>query len=257
MRIQVALLIWLALSSAVSQARVFNFKDSGLGVFLRGTGGLSSVSDEPFGKSSGVDTSMDDESKYQYGGELGAVFGIGDSVNLRIGAEVMRHHPVKGSGRNPSDQERFELESSTFVFNPNLALEFLFKQSQATRMYVQLGVGYAMVDVENRYDMTSTGTAELGGIDDFNEKMSGVAPSYLLGVGMETQALDNVTLSLEGGYRYIKVSELKYTGDVNNIVSPAGAAKDAPALNHDGSQRELDLGGFFVGAALRFYLHFL
>jgi opacity protein-like surface antigen len=256
MNLKSALLIGFALISAASEARVFSYKDAGLSVLLRGTGGMSSVSDAPFGQSSGVDTTMDDQSKYQYGGELGMVLALNDKTNLRLGAEVMKHHPVRGSGKNPAEQERFELESSTFVFNPNLAFEFLFKQGQSSRFFVQLGVGYAMVDVENRYDMNSTGTAELA-VDDFNEKMSGSAPSYMAGVGMEFQALDNVALSFEAGYRYCKIAELKYTGDFNSIVAPTGTHKGDPALNHDGSQRELDLGGAFVGAALRFYLHFL
>lgn len=224
---------------------------------LRGTGGTSGIADDPYGNSSGNGTSMDDESKYQYSGELGVVLGMGENVNFRLGAEIMKPHPVQGHGKNStSNADRFEIESSTFVFNPNVALELMFKAGQSSRYFGQLGVGYSMVDVENRYDMTATGVSELG-VDDFNEKMSGTAISYLVGVGLEATLLDNVNFSLEGGYRYCKVAELKYTGDVNNIVAPSGAKKGEAALNGDGSKRTLDLSGFFVGASLRFYLHFL
>lgn len=252
----IAALVWTALLWApLAQARVFNFNDTGLGVMLRGTGGTSSLGDSAFGDSSGTDTSMEDESKYQYGGEIGAVMG-GDSFNFRIGAEIIRHHPVKAHGKNPSDQERFELESKTFVFNPNVAFEIFMKKSESTRFYAQLGVGYAMVDVENRYEMTAQGTTDLG-VGSFNEKMSGTGMSYILGAGLETRFIDNVTLSLEAGYRYLKITELKYTGEVNNIVTPSGAAKGAAATNHDGSKRAVDLSGVFLGTSLRFYLNFL
>jgi opacity protein-like surface antigen len=237
-------------------ARVFNFKETGLGVMLRGTGGMTGVADDAYGNSSGDGTSMDDESKYSYGGELGAILGLGEGFNVRIGAEILKPHPVKGHGKNPSDQERFELESSVFMFNPNIAFEIFLKKSDSIRFFGQFGVGYAMVDVENRYDMTTQGTTDLG-VGDFNEKMSGTAIAYMIGAGLETTMLDNVTLSLECGYRYVKISELKYTGDVNNIVAPSGAAKDATALNNDGTKRTLDLGGVFAGASLRFYLNFL
>jgi hypothetical protein len=249
-------LLLIALWSATAGARVFSFKDSNFGVMLRGTGGMSNLGDDAFGKSSGQDTTTDDQSKYQYGGEIAAVMGVGEKANFRLGAEIVRHHPVKGHGKNSSDAELFELESKTFVFNPNVAVEIIFDQGESTRWYGQLGVGYAMVDVENRYAMTAQGAGELG-VGDFGEKLSGTGLAYIIGVGLETSALNNATLSLEAGYRYLKISELKHTGDVNNIVSPSGVAKGAAATNHDGSKRELDLSGAFVGAALRFYLHFL
>ena len=250
-------LLFIMIASPPAFARVFSFKDSNLGVMLRGSGGTSSVGKDPYGDSSGSDTTIVDETKYNYSGELGLVLGMGSSFNLRIGSEIIQHHPVKeGHGLNPGGIERFQLESSTFVFNPNIAAEIFFEAGATTRFFAQLGLGYAMVDVANRYTMTATGTSELG-VNDFNEKMSGTGISAMVGAGLETFLLDNVTLSLDAGYRYIQVSELKYSGDVNNIVRPTGALKGEAALNTDGSKRELNLGGVFVGASLRFYQHFL
>ncbi len=255
MKISVLALVLCFGSSAY--ARVFNFKDTGLGVMLRGTGGLSSVDKDPYGDSSGSSTEIDEQTKYNYGGELAAVWGMGQNYNLRLGAEVMQHHPIKeGHGKNAAGTDRFQFDSSTFVFNPNIAAEIFLEAGSKFRFFAQAGVGYAMVDVENRYTMTATGTSELG-VGSFNEKMSGTGMSYLVGAGFEALMLDNVTISVDGGYRYIKITELKYTGDVNNIVAPAGAAKGDTALKNDGTKRELNLGGLFVGASLRFYLNFL
>ncbi len=250
-------LVLVLLIGPPSYARVFNFKNSGTGVMLRGSGGMSSVGKDPYGNSSGTGTSIADETKYNYSGELGLIFGMGENCNLRIGAEVIQHHPIKeGHGKDSSDTELFQLDSSTFVFNPNLAMEFFLESGQSTRFFAQGGLGYAMVDVENRYTMTAPGTSAFG-VGDFNEKMSGTGLSVMVGAGFETTLIDNVTFSIDGGYRYIKVAELKYTGDVNNIVSPSGTSKGDTALKGDGTKRELNLGGLFIGASLRFYLNFL
>lgn len=254
---RLVLALTLLLSGAEAQARVFNFNDGGLAVFLRGKGGTSSVGKDTFGDSSGADTVIEDEVKYSYGGELGVLLGVGSGFNLRLGAEIIRHHPVTdGNGKNPAGQDRFTYDAYTFLFNPNIAAEIFLEQGQSTRYFAQVGVGYAMVDVENRYRMTAQGTSDTG-LSDFNEKMSGTTMSYMLGVGLETLMLDNVTFSLEAGYQHIQLKELKYTGDLNNFVSPGGAAKGDPALKHDGSKRELNLSTPFAGASLRFYLNFL
>lgn len=249
-------LLFMQFSGPQAQARVFNFKDGGLAVFLRGKGGTSNIGNDTFGDSSGTDTVIEDEIKYSYGGELGLLMGM-KGFNLRFGAEINRHHPITdGNGKNTSDQDRFTYDAYTFVFNPNVTAEIFMEEGQSTRLYAQVGVGYAMVDVENRYRMTAQGTTDLG-VSDFSEKMSGAGMSYLVGAGLETLMLDNVTFSIEAGYQYIKVGELKYTGDVNNIVAPTGAAKGDSALKNDGTKRELNLSTAFVGVSLRFYLNFL
>jgi opacity protein-like surface antigen len=256
MRVPLLLISALAFFAAPAEARVFNYKDSTLAMFLRGTGGTSNLGDAPFGDSCGTDTEISEGSKYSYSGELGLLIGLG-SVNLKLGAEALQHRPVaEGKGKNSSDVERFSLDSSTFVFNPNVAIEIVLDGAGNTRYFASGSVGYAMVDVENRYTMTATGTTDLG-VSDFNEKMIGTGMSATLGGGLESLFTDNVTFTLEGGYRYLKVAKLTYRGDVNNIVKPAGASKGEEALNHDGTSRALDLSSFFVGVSFRFYLHFL
>lgn len=244
-------------ASVTVEARVFNYKDASLAAFIRGTGGTSGVNQDPFANSSGVDTSVSGKISYAYSGELGAVIGLGDSMNLRIGAEGIQHHPLKeAKGSSPTDVERFTMESSVFVFNPNLTLEFFAAHSGSLRYYGSVGVGYAMIDVENRYTMSPTNDLSVN--TDFNEKMYATSTSYQVAAGLETLFVDNVTFAADVGYRYLKAASLKYRGDVNNFVAAPGTAlKDAEVLNHDGSARSLDLSGFFVGVAFRFYLHFL
>lgn len=251
---------WPALSLLVilpltAQARVFSFKDSNLAAYLRGTGGFSEVEQDPFIHSSGVGTSVEAKTDYSYSGEIGMLFGMGESVRVRLGVELIQHFPIKdATGTNASGTERFQLESSTTVFNPNVAFEMTYAAAGNTRYFFELGAGYADVTVENRYTMAAT--SDLG-IGDYNEKLTALGYSGTFAFGLETLFVDNTTFSLVAGYRYLPVPELKYKGDAITAQSPSGVAKGDVAKNHDGSNRSLDLSGIFVGLSLRFYLNFL
>ncbi|MGE0529098.1 MAG: hypothetical protein AB7G93_17885 [Bdellovibrionales bacterium] len=242
---------------AGAQARVFSYKDAFLSSYIRGTGQLSAVGKEPFGNSSGTDTSVDEETRFGYSGEIGFVFNLTQSFHLRLGAEAIQHRPVKeAKGLSPSGAERFSLDSSVFVFNPNVALEYVYSQRGNLRFYMTAGVGLAEVTVENRYTMTAAGTSQLG-VEDFNEKLAGSTYSSHFGVGLETLFVDNVTFSFDVGYRYLPVPSLKYKGPTNPIVSPGGVNEGDEARTHGGGKRQLDLGGLTLSAAFRFYLNFL
>jgi hypothetical protein len=248
------LLILVCVFSA--EARVFNYKEASKAAYLRGTGALSRVGQSAFENSSGTDTELKGESTYAYSGELGFVFGVGSMTNIRLGAEMIQHRPVDGKGLNPAGEERFALDSSVVVFNPNVTLEFIYKTQDNLRFFVFTGLGFADVTVDNRYTMTATGSTELG-VADFSEKLTGSTYSGHAGIGLEARFVDNVTFSCDFGYRYLPVRTLKYKGDVNNIVAPGGAAKGDEALNHDGHKRSLDLSGISAGITFRFYLQFL
>lgn len=246
-----------AVLAVPAQARVFNYKDSGLAAYLRGTGGFSKVNQEPFAHSSGG-ADIEEGSHLNYGGEIGFLFGLSANLHMRVGAEVIQARPVsQAKGTNSSDAELFSLDSSVFVFNPNVTFEYVYSGAGNLRFFSAVGAGLADITVENRYTMTATGTSAFGGVQDFNEKMSAQTTSGHFLIGLETLFLDNVTFTADVGYRYMPVKELKYKGDTNNIVSPGGVTKGSTVYNEDGSKRTMDLGGLFAGIAFRFYLNFL
>jgi len=252
-----AILIAILFAASTASARVFSYKDSSVAAYLRTTGGLSSLGKTPFAESSGDGTSVDGTTKYQYSGEIGVLVATG-KFNLRLGAEIIQHRPVSDAAGTDSDgDEMFKLTSSVSAFNPALTVEYTFNQQGNTRYYTMLGAGMADVTVENRYTMTTAGSAAFDNVTDYNELMSGSAISGLVGVGLETLFTDNVTFAIDAGYRYLQVSSLKYKGDVNSILVPAGAAKGDPVLNSDGSKRSLNMSGFTVGLNFRFYLNFM
>ena len=250
------LLAALLVLPCLAKARVFSYKDNETGAYVRGTGGLLSLDQDPFGNSSGPGTTISQSTKYDYGGELGFMLGLTPNLHLRLAAEVIQANPVAGDGTDASGATLFTLNSSVFVFNPNVAFEYVYSTHGNMRFYGELGVGYANVTVVNTYKMTSAGTAALG-VSDFNETMETNVLSGEAGIGLETLFTDNVTFLADFGYRYLPVHSLKYKADVNNIVSPGGVHKGDVVLNQDGSKRQFNLGGVFTGVAFRFYLNFL
>lgn len=236
---------------------MFSYKDAKLAAYLRATGGLSNLAQNAFKESIGDDDTVDGTVKYFYSGEIGFMAALHSNLNVRIGAELLQHRPVSDAkGTSEAGDELYMLNSSVSAFIPNLTLEYTLPPTGNVRMYLLAGVGYADVTVENRFAMSTAGSAAYG-VSDFNELMQGTATSYHLGTGIEFLFTDNVTCAMDIGYRMLQVANLKYKGDVNSILAPAGAAKGDPVLNADGSNRTLNLGGIQVGIGFRFYLNFL
>ena len=246
----------LLLMASAAQARIFNYKDSNLAMFLGGSLGTSQASQDAFANADGA-AAVDKDTKYAYSGEFGVLLGLNENLRMRMGAEIIQHTPIsKAPGLNASGAELFSLDSSIFVFNPNLVFEYSFKNLGGFRFFGEAGVGYAMVTASNSYAMTAAGTSAFG-VSDYKEGMTGTAISSMAGVGMEMIFVDNTTFSLHAGYRHIPVKELKYAGDVKTISQPGGVSKGDTVLNSDGSKRALNLDDIFVGVTLRFFLHFL
>lgn len=250
------LLYALALSGP-AQARVFNWKEATLAAYVRGTGGTSALGKNAFAASLGTGESVDATSALSYGGEIGAFFAFTPSVHVRIGAELLQSRSVgQAPGVNASGTELYRLNSTVSAFNPNVTLEFSRSSVGILRYFGYLGAGYATASVQNQFTMTAAGTSA-DGVNDFNEVMAGHAISGALGAGAEILFTDNATCVLDIGYRYMRFSNLKYTGDATTINPSAGVQKGDAVLGTDGQPRVLDLSGVTVGVAFRFYLNFL
>lgn len=251
---KIVLLALLLVGGYSAQARVFSYKDATVAAYVRGTGGLSLLDQDSFANEAGAGTTLNGASKYNYGAELGVALAMGANTHLRFGAEMIQESPVNGSGADSSGVKRYDITSSVFVFNPNVAVEHVWSSSGNVRYYFSLGAGYAMVSASNDYKMTGAGVSALG-VSDFKENMAATALSGQASLGLETLFLDNVTLLADVGYRYLPVRQMKYTGDVKNFAGTF--AKGDTVTNSDGSKRTLNLGGIFLGVTFRFYLNFM
>lgn len=245
----------LLLVSSLAEARVFSFKEKGVAPFFRGSIGQSKIDDNAYGESSGTATatpSLSGAIDWNFGGEFGLALGFSETFFVRLGLEMLsaKNGDVKGMNGSGTT-EWFTLDSSVFVFNPNVSAEFIFGQVGNFRMFTLVGVGMANVTLENRYSMTSAGTTALGK-SDFIEKAEVNTHSAQAAVGFEVLFTDIVTFMWDVGYRHLPVSKLKLKGDTNSIAQ-GNVEKGETLKNTDGTTRSLDLSGVYTSLGFRFY----
>lgn len=236
-----------------AHARKFSFAAEDMAAYFRGTGGMSAVEQNAFNKASGSDTTLSSEkSTFNYGGELGFLFKVHETLNFRVGAEILQAKVSDVKGANASGSERFTLESDIFAFNPMAHVEYVWGTGESSRFVGYFGMGLASVRLDNKYEMTTTGTSELSQ-SSFTEKSNGSFINGVVGLGWEGLFVDNTTVMLDVGYRFLDVNKLKHSAD-NPVMGGGMATKGSEVTNADGSQRTFNLGGPFIGLSFRFYI---
>lgn len=237
-----------------SMARVFDMKDLRLAPYLRGTFGDAWTHQEAFIQELGA-TQVDGSVTYSFSGELGVMFRVAPQVNLRVGAEIFEPNPVSGAiGTDASGATLLTMNSNVFVFNPQVAMEFVAAQfKDGSRVLWTAGVGDAFVNLKNEYDVTAAGQTALG-LPSYTETASAQAINFFSSVAYETYFVDRIMGMFELGYRFFQVKNLNHSQDQKTFAQPTGAVSGSSLLNSDGSQRQLDLSGIFVGVSLRFYI---
>lgn len=239
-----------------ASARVFSFQKEHVAAYVRGSIGTNVMHQDAFASASGNQTTFgDDESIFIFTGELGAQFSFGP-VGFRLGFETIRPKEVEIAGKNSSGQELFTLNSEVFAYGPTAAFEYNYRALSSIRFFVFLGVTYAMIDMDNRYQMTAQGTSTYPSITNFTEKGEGTAFAINGGFGLETAFVDNVTFALDIGYRHMPVSKLKHRHP-NTTFAQGAVNKGDEVKNADGTARAFDMSGFAISAAFRFYISFL
>ena len=239
------------LVSSHTHGRVFSFESENLATYLRGTAGLSAVDNTAFAASSGSGTSFTDQVKYNFSGELGFIF-THSGVSLRLGVEGLIPKEVEAaSGTNSGGTELLTVTSENLGVIPIANLEVAFYELGSTRLSAGGGVGYVTLSSKNTYTITTDGQSALG-VTDYVEEVSGSTIGGQIFGMLESHFTDNVTVTAEVGYRYYKVSELTHDTDVTTINGTF--AKGATAVNNDGTKREIDLSGLFVGLGFRIYI---
>jgi hypothetical protein len=251
-----ALLMGLAVAGPV-EARVFDMSESLAAAYVRGTGGLSNVGDEAYANTSGTTTRFDEEVQYNFGGEVGFAFPMGESVVLRTGFEGLQTRELRDAGKTAAGGALLNVESTIVAFHPNVALEFNFMRSPKTRTFFFVGAGYATVKVTNNYDLTTEGVAAYSATQNsYKDAWKTTAMSYQLGGGFEFFILDNVTMAFDAGWRFLPTSGYTYNANAN--VVRAGSMRAVTAggdvIDDRGRKPELDLGGAFAGISFKFYL---
>lgn len=234
-----------------AEARVFNLQNETFAPYLRGTAGLSSAGKSPYAHSSGMTTEFNDEIEYNYTGEVGVLL-TSKHVGFTLGVEFLTSKKVSPVGSSSGGVEWMGLDSQikgTFV-----KAGLLFQRPSASpnyRSYVGFNAGFGKLKMQNDYALTADGTTQYS-LTNVEEKAT--AETFLAEVtlGFEFSFADVSTMVIEGGYRYLKADDWKYDGSGTNFM---GTYNDGdPVLNHDGTARQVNMSGWFLGLGLRIYV---
>lgn len=246
------------MAPSAAQARIFNFKDTWVSAYVRGTGGMSQVEDDLYAKTSGTDTRFNRDVDYNFSGEIGFAFQLGHQAVFRLGVEGLQTKNIEVTGRRSSDSEKYmTVETTAAALSPNAVVEVGVYNTGTSRAFVFGGAGYSMVKVGHDYTLEAAATTDYAGsITPYKETWVGNAISYQVGAGWESFIFDNVTFSVEAGWRQLKVKDLTYDSNTTVIRGGSGSAvtSGSDVRDNNGNLVTLDLGGYFVGVMFKFYI---
>lgn len=241
-----------------AQARVFSFKDNWVAAYFRGTAAQSVLGDDLYSKTSGNNTTFSDEVEYNFGGELGVAFLLSERLTTRVGIEGLQSKNITATGFQSGTATRYmDVESRAIAVSPNVNFEFIVQQWPTSRLYFMAGAGYSQVKVSNEYTLETPATTDYGGSQaSYKETWVASGLSYTWALGWELHLLDNVTLNIDGGWRYMAWDELKYDADVTAVRGGLGTNLTKGSVVKDNSDQKVsvDLGGPFVGLTFKFYI---
>jgi opacity protein-like surface antigen len=255
----VCLFVMLSLSAISAEARVFSYQTNWIAAYVRGTAGQSSV--DAVGDTSGTETTFGgDEVPYNFGGELGFSFLLGEKLAVRFGIEGLQAKNFSSSGNRSTDGVKLmDVTSKVTAFSPVLTAEWYFKTMENSRAFWFAGAGYTTVKVANDYNTTVIGNADFNGgtpIPAYTENWYADTISYNAGIGYEMYVLDNVTMSFEAGYRMMDVTKFNYGANSKAIRGTAATnvTKGSVVKDNGGKNAGLDLGGPFAAFSIKFYI---
>ncbi|MDZ4662136.1 MAG: hypothetical protein SGJ18_11020 [Pseudomonadota bacterium] len=243
----------LAFTTSTTEAKVFNLTNVNASSYLKAIGGTSNIHNDAFIHGGGGydQVTVKDGAIYSFGGEFGFSFEAG-STTTRLGIELAR--PQKLSDYEVKDANGailYTLESEIVAFSPSVTFEWALAKAGTSKTYVFTGGGYSYVTLVNNYNMTSAGTTAFSKAS-FIEDAKTQAIFGTLGLGYEMLLVDNVTISMEFGYRHLEARRFLMRG-TSDAISKNYQADDV-LKNTDGSDRRLILSHPFVGVLFKFYL---
>lgn len=243
----------VSLSVSVSEAKIFNFANVNMASYLKTYGGTSIVHNEAYIQGAGGYDAVTtkDGAIYSFAGEFGFSFGTGGKTT-RIGIEVARPQKLSDyEAKNSSEQILYTITSEVAAYSPSITLEWEMNKSGASKSYFFTGGGYSYISLINNYTMTSAGTTAFGKTN-FIEDAKTQAIFGTVGFGYEMLLVDNVTLSMELGYRHLEARRFLMRGTSDAI---SGSYQEGDVLkNSDGTDRRLILSHPFIGLLFKFYI---
>lgn len=241
----------IVVPSEMASARQYDMDSDTFATYFGGSFGLSNLSDYAFGRAGGTGVHNDQVVRSNYSGEFGVAL-TSARGGIRLGLEYLFGRSLSGvNGTDSSGTKLYALDSKVSAIVPMVSGEAPIWRSLDSRVLLGGGLGYAFVALDQDYKMTAPGTAALG-VGDYAEKASTRVPTWKAYIAAETHFVDITTVTLEAGYRSIRVGSLQSTKATSAISGSQSEGSDLK--NMDGSNRAFDLGGAYVSFFFRFHL---
>lgn len=248
------LLLTLAFAS-LAQAKIFDFKSAKVAAYFGGAYGPGFENTLLSKSNSNSTTSVtlaQEEHSSLLGGEFGFIFS-GGMVNLGFGAEILKPKDLPDiSGKDSSDTELYTVTSEISVIIPKGKLEITLKRWPKSRLFLGGEGGWAYLIGRNSYTFTTAGSTAYSGLEDFYEDIRGNAPMFAGTLGFEKVLSDTTAFLVAAGYRSLNFTEVNHNRDITTFQG--SVSKGDLARNIDGQVRSLDLSGYMLTGALRFWL---
>lgn len=241
-------ILFLLLITSFAGARELSIGQQNVAAYFRASYGLSNLGKDLYNDSSGTGTSFSESVEANHTGEIGFLI-TQNAIGLRAGIEFFASEKMTDiEGKNTAGALQTTLTSQLKANILKAGLEFNLSNTNSTKTYVVISGGTANITLINTYDDANNSPA------DFANYAEATAVMGELIVGYEFQFADNATLMLDAGYRSMKVSKLTFDRDLTNYQ---GAQTTGDSFKDNaGNNIALDLGGYFAGIGIRFYLNY-
>jgi hypothetical protein len=236
---------------ASAEARIFDISKETFASYLMVSGGPSSIHQSAFANEANTTTSYSDETKTNLGGEFGFLYST-PAVNFRFGFEIMKPASFGATATNASGAALYNVQNDLTAYSPKFGIEINLKPLSVARSFLLLSAGAASLSMKNDYTLTPAGQSAFAGVSDHSVEAKSSAPEYAAGLGFEFLMSDNTTLMLEGGYRLLKFTQMKYSKDVTTFTGAKTAGSTVTDAN--GQNRTIDMSGAIFSLGLRIYL---
>lgn len=232
-----------------AQARVFDINTEKFAAYLGGSYGPTSIGKAAFENASANGETYDSGLATIYSGEFGFIYSS-RYLNVRFGIEVIRPPTTGVIATNAAGTTLYNLNSDMTVITPKIGFEFNLKQWKESRVFANVNYGSANLGLNNNYIFPAGGP--LSPKTDYTEEGRSTAALIEGSLGWEILMFDTTTLVLSAGYRQLNFAKLTHNRDVSTLQGDK--VKGDAMLNVDGTERAINMTGYFAGLAFRFWV---
>ncbi len=233
--------------SQSSHARIFSFGKETLA-------GYFSVAESSSAVAKNLSDKESSASSYSKGlgmnlsGEFGISY-IRHFLGLRFGLEFMKPLPLDNvTASDAAGNTLYTGKYDLLAYAPKVGLEFYLINRQTTRVYLLATIGSSSVTITNSY---ASPTIAPGA--SFSEQTKGSATTWTAGAGWEYYLFDTTTICFEVYQRSLNYTSLTYASAGTNFIGTHAAGD--PVLKTDGTARQVNLGGTYIGLTFKFFVH--